>query len=363
MSPSNAKNSAANILKSLAPYAELVRIDKPVGILNIFFPYFYGFAFGVLINQPSSIPSHILPRRVTLILFSTFILRSMGCAWNDIIDRNIDRLVKRTNHRPMARGAISIPMACCFTAGLLVIWTSTLYQLVPSSIKLGSYAIPLIVLVIFYPFAKRCTNYAQVVLGITLGFGVLFGAAFGEIDILHTLFEAITAATRAKSILPLQQIVQVPQTLGLILLYAVYVIWTVIHDTVYAFQDFRDDKKMGIKSMAVRLRNHAKPCLSLLCILQITFLAKVALLLNDGRSSIDSNYPGKLEGFEIKSTKNQWLFFSCAVIGNAVILAILIVKVDLSDPHSCGLWFKRSSTWIGSSIGAGFTLQYLAEII
>ena len=264
----------------------------------------------------------------------------MGCAWNDIVDMDVDCLVERTKNRPMARRAIPVPLAYCFTAGLLVIWAACIKQLVPQSTSSGSYAIPLVMLVMAYPYAKRVTNYAQVLLGVTVGFGVIFGAAMGNFDVLHMASQAIIAAVNAKDPQPLSNLLKDSRVLGLVLLYAVCVVWNVITDTVYAFQDVRDDQKLKLKSTAVRYMKRAKSVMSVLAVLQVGLLAKVAALLNGV----------------------SWLFMGSAVGGNAVTLFCLVRCVDLNDPKSCGWWFKIASLWIGSTIGVGFILQFIWEI-
>ena len=128
----------------------------------------------------------------------------------------------------MARGAISPLAAYAFTAVQVGIWLALLSQMLPGRWLL--YALPLF-LVWLYPFAKRFTDYAQIVLGVTLGWGILVGAAAVGIDAL---------AMGAND-----------QNAGLLGLYLVYVVWSVIHNTVYAHQDVRDDAKAGIGSMAL----------------------------------------------------------------------------------------------------------------
>ena len=240
----------------------------------------------------------------------------------------------------MARRAIPVPLAYCFTAGLLVIWAACIKQLVPQSTNSGAYAIPLVVLVMAYPYAKRVTNYAQVLLGVTVGFGVIFGAAMGGLDVLHIASRAIIVAAKARDTQPLNDLLADSRVCGLILLYAVCLVWNIITDTVYAFQDVRDDKRLGLKSTAVRYMKRAKSVMSVLAILQVGLLAKVAALINGV----------------------SWLFMASAVNGNAITLFCLVRRVDLNDPKSCGWWFKSASLWIGSTIGVGFVLQYMWEI-
>ena len=100
---------------SWVPYAELMRIHKPVGTLNVFFPHLFGSLFAGCVLDPFIRP-RLLLMRIGALLGAAFVLRSAGCSWNDIADRDLDRLVERTRLRPMARGAISLPAAYVFTA-------------------------------------------------------------------------------------------------------------------------------------------------------------------------------------------------------------------------------------------------------
>ncbi len=150
----------------------------------------------------------------------------------------------------MARGAVSLRAAYLFTAAQAGIWLIVLSQLLPDSWP--SNAAPLLFLVWLYPFTKRITDYAQVMLGVTLGWVVPIGAAVVGIDALH----------QGSGV----------EWEGLMGLYLVYVTWAVIHDTAYAHQDLRDDLKAGIKSMAVRLLRRPKALLWVLAVLQVGLL-------------------------------------------------------------------------------------------
>ena len=191
------------------PFAELMRLNKPVGTLNIFFPYMFGALYAACVANPTISPDRLLTQSAALFV-TAFILRSAGCTWNDIADRNLDRLVERTCSRPMARGAISLHAGYLFTAAQAGIWLIVLSQLLPGSWP--SYATPLLFLVWLYPFTKRITDYAQVMLGVTLGWGVPISAAVAGTDVLH----------QGSSV----------ESKGLIGFYLVYVTWAIIHDTV-----------------------------------------------------------------------------------------------------------------------------------
>ena len=291
-----------------------MRIHKPFGTMNIFFPYLFGSLFAGCVSDPSIRPGSLLIH-IGALFGAAFILRSAGCTWNDIADRDLDRLVERTRLRPMAQGAISLPAAYVFTAAQVGIWLAALARLLPGRWPL--YAAPLLFLVWLYPFAKRFTHFAQLLLGVTLGWGVLIGAAVVGLDVWGT----DAAAERS----------------GLAGLYLVYVVWTVIHDTVYAHQDVRDDMKAGIKSMAVLWLYWTKALLWVLSVVQVGILWGIGIWMGAG----------------------AWHYY-VAVGGNVVVLQIMIIKVDLDDPQDCLWWFQTGSLLVGGTIAGGLWGEYLA---
>ena len=302
----------ASVPEPWVPFAELMRLHKPVGIMNIYFPYLFGLLFAGCMSSPLMEHSSLLLRSVSL-LGMAFFLRSAGCTWNDIIDRDIDRLVERTRLRPMARGALSLQTAYGFTLVQTGIWLTMLSGMLTDHWLL--YTAPLLFLVWLYPFAKRFTDYAQVLLGITLGWGVLVGAKVGDIDVLDMVMDNRGA--------------------GLAGLYSVYLIWTVMHDTVYAHQDVRDDAKAGIGSMAVRWLHTTKALLWVLTVVQLALLWSIGTCMGAG----------------------AWYFWF-AVCGNLVVLPTMILKVDLSNPQDCLWWFQTGSLLVGTSIVAGLLGEY-----
>ena len=302
----------AALPESWVPFAELMRVHKPVGIMNIYFPYLFGLLFAGCVSSPVMDRRLLLLRSISLFGVA-FILRSAGCTWNDIIDRDIDRLVERTRLRPMARGAISLQAAYAFTVVQTGIWLASLSRMLTDHWLL--FAAPLLFLVWLYPFAKRFTDYAQVLLGITLGWGVLVGAKVGDLDMLDTVIDERGA--------------------GLAGLYSVYLVWTVIHDTIYAHQDVRDDAKAGIRSMAVRWLNATKALLWGLAVVHLLLLWSIGTCMGAG----------------------AWYFWF-AVCGNLALLSTMILELDLSSPQDCFWWFQTGSLVIGTSIAVGLLGEY-----
>ena len=304
--------------QSWVPYAELMRLAKPVGVMNIYVPYLYGALYAACVMEPVAEPTSLLYTSAML-LAAAFILRSAGCTWNDIIDRDLDRQVARCRLRPMARGAVSPLNGYIFTAAQGVVWLSILSQI---SISCCYYAIPLTGMVGFYPFAKRVTDYAQVILGITLAWGVFIGCLVVGAD-------------------PVDLIAERPTTTGagLVCLFMSYVLWTTIHDTIYAYQDIQDDTKVGIKSMTICHRDHIGLLLSGLA------AAQIAMLLLTGRFMKADN-----------------LYTIGAPVSNAVLLVYMIWQVDLDNPDECWWWFQYGCLAVGGSISIGFLGEYLSRL-
>jgi 4-hydroxybenzoate polyprenyltransferase len=202
----------------LQPYLRLMRADRPVGVWLLFLPC----VFGVLAARPETMTADAFWRLVLLFLVGSFVMRSAGCAYNDLVDRDLDAKVERTRGRPLPSGAISPRQAMTLIGMLLVAGFLVLIQLPPLAILIGLLSLGLVAA---YPFMKRITWWPQLWLGLTFNWGVLVGAA--------------SAGGGA----PLEAA----------LLYAGCILWTLGYDTIYALQDIEDDALAGIKSSARRL--------------------------------------------------------------------------------------------------------------
>ena len=198
------------------PYAQLMRLDRPIGWWLLLLPCWWGLALAQ-IGQGSNADLW----KATLFLVGAIIMRGAGCTLNDIVDRHIDHKVERTKHRPIASGRISVQAALIFLAVLLLLGLLVLIQFNALTIKtaIGSLAI-----VAVYPFMKRITYWPQVVLGLAFNWGALLGWTA-----IHNSFS--------------------PAALSL---YAGGVMWTLGYDTIYAHQDKDDDVLIGVKSTALK---------------------------------------------------------------------------------------------------------------
>jgi 4-hydroxybenzoate polyprenyltransferase len=193
------------------------------------------------------------PDPFLLLLFAigAFAMRSAGCIYNDIIDRDIDAQVARTKGRPLASGEISLPAAITLTLGLCLIGLVVLLQFNPFAIALGFGSVGI---VLIYPLMKRVTFWPQAVLGLAFSWGALMGWAADEGSL----------------------------ELAPIVLYAAAIAWTIGYDTIYAHQDKEDDALMGLKSTALRFGDNTPLWLSLFYGVTIGGLAFSAWLVEAG---------------------------------------------------------------------------------
>ena len=201
------------VLKKITNYLELIRFNKPIGFLLLMWPSWFGLSL-------LDLEIKTLFYWLLIFLFGSFFMRSAGCIINDIVDRNIDKSVKRTRIRPLASNKISIIEAILLLFIFLFLSLVILLQFNLNSIIFGLMSMPFVIL---YPFMKRITFWPQIFLGLTFSWGVI---------IVSTQFNQTF-------------------TLQFILLYFACVTWTLGYDTVYAYQDREDDIKQNIKSTAV----------------------------------------------------------------------------------------------------------------
>ncbi|KPF80895.1 4-hydroxybenzoate polyprenyltransferase [Brevundimonas sp. AAP58] len=208
------------------PWLKLGRFDRPVGIWLLLLPGWQGIALALAAEGRT--PG---PYEAWLILgfgIGACLMRAAGCAFNDIVDRDVDRRVARTAGRPVASGQISVKQAWAFIVACSLMAFLILLTLGGTAILLGFGSLALVAA---YPFMKRITWWPQAWLGITFNWGALMGfaAASGEL------------------------------TATAVLLWIGGVFWTLGYDTIYALQDVEDDALVGVKSTARRLGSGVRP--------------------------------------------------------------------------------------------------------
>jgi len=206
--------SASGALPRLSLYLNLIRWDRPAGTYLLLWP-----TLAALWIAAGGFPGWHL-----LIVFGlgTFLMRSAGCAVNDVADRDFDKHVKRTAHRPVTRGAISVKAALIFGAVLALIAFALVLTTNATTV---AWSVAALAVSIFYPFTKRFFSMPQAVLGVAFSFGIpmAFAAVRGE----------------------------VPTLAWWLLLGNLF--WVLAYDTEYAMVDRDDDLKIGIKTSAITL--------------------------------------------------------------------------------------------------------------
>ena len=298
---------------SWVPLAELARVHKPIGIIVIWLPYPLGLALAA-VTSSVPIPISTMLYMNILLLLASAVLRSAGCTWNDVVDCELDQKVARCCHRPVARGAITPFHGTVFFAAQTLVWLGIMWLAEPRSLVI---AVPNLALVLLYPYAKRVSDYPQIVLGMTLAWGVLSGS---------TVLRGPERMLWEES---------GEYILGLGLLVAAYVAWTVVYDTVYAFQDLHDDELAGIKSTAVRWRHSAKLLLTSTAAFQVGCLFGLGLQIDAG---------------------SMYYLLACA--GSAVDLGTMIYRVDLEDVGDCSRWFQDGIMAVGLCMTGGLIAEY-----
>ncbi len=282
----------------LRPYLSLARLDRPVGIWLLFLPCLIGLFY---VRIPTGFHATDL-LWILAFLIGAIAMRGAGCTWNDITDRGIDASVSRTAARPLPSGQIELWQAYAFLAAQLgigfLIWLT-----LPMDAKIiALLALPLVGA---YPFMKRLTWWPQAWLGLTFNWGVLVGAA---------------TATHL--------------SLGVLILYAGLVLWTIAYDTIYAMQDVEDDALIGVKSTARLFGKHA--VLAVFC-----FLMGTAALVALSAGIMDASRVGALTA----------LFF--------IAHAIWQVSALKSSGGKAALGVFKSNVGAGAIIATGFALAAL----
>ena len=204
-------------------FIQLTRLNKPIGFLLLFWPCAWGLTLAYFFSGNAT----LYIKYIILFFLGAVLMRSAGCIFNDIVDRNFDKKVQRTKERPIPSGKITIVEALIYIILLCSIALLVLLQFNLLTITLGMGSM---ILAFTYPFMKRITYWPQLFLGLTFNWGIVMGW---------------TSITNNISIEP-------------ILLYFSAIFWTLGYDTIYGIQDIQDDEIIGIKSTSIKFKNKVK---------------------------------------------------------------------------------------------------------
>lgn len=280
-------------------YYKLMRIGNPTGYLLAFFPA----VFGILLAANSWYDLRILP----LFFIATVLSRGAGCIINDITDRKLDRYVERTKKRPLASGEVSLKEVLVLLYLMLFACLTILLSLTITAIMIGfiTFCFTLV-----YPLMKRLTYFPQVFLGMTFNLGALIGYSAIEDDV----------------------------SLYSLLIYAGCCFWTIGYDTIYAFMDIADDKKIGIKSTAVFFEKK-----SYRMWIMIFYMVFVILFANV--NLMNSHYIATL-----------------AALAVIPIFMWQVRTLDINIPKNCSARFKNNNI-VGAILAISMFLDFLYKLM
>ena len=226
-------------------FIELTRLKRPIGFMLLFWPCLWGLTLVYDFN--SNLFNYFFYS--ALFLSGSILMRSAGCIVNDIADKNFDQKVERTKNRPLASGKVSVKLASTYALMLCGIAFLVLINFNKLTILMALISMPL---AFTYPLMKRITYWPQLFLGITFNYGLVLAwiSISGEISIIPIIF------------------------------YLGAIFWTLGYDTIYGFQDIRDDEIIGVKSTSIKFKNDPKKFLLISYCIFIISLFLIGILMN-----------------------------------------------------------------------------------
>ena len=265
-------------------FIELTRLNKPIGFMLLFWPCLWGLALAFL--QTGELRLFI--NYIILFFLGSVLMRSAGCIFNDIADKDFDKKVDRTKSRPIPSGKISTQESFVYIIILCLVAFIILIQFNFLTIILGLLSIPL---AFSYPYMKRLTYWPQLFLGLAFNWGILLGwtALKGEIS------------------------------LEPILLYIAAIFWTLGYDTIYGFQDIYDDEIIGIKSTSIKFKENYKLFIGLCYFICVLFLVILGFL-----------------------EENRMYYFTFLIFP-AMHLLHQMTRLDRNNTNSCLMIFKSNN--------------------
>ena len=272
-------------MKNLNLFIELTRLNKPIGFMLLFWPCSWGLTLAY--NFQTNLNVYFL--YLILFLMGSILMRSAGCIVNDIVDKNLDKKVERTKNRPLASERISVLRASIYATTLCLLAFFVLINFNKLTIISAMASMPL---AFTYPLMKRFTYWPQLFLGITFNYGLILAWI--------SIHESIS--------------------LYAILLYLGAIFWTLGYDTIYGYQDIKDDEIIGVKSTSIKFKNNPKKALNIFY--GFTFISLVGI--------------GYLMKFNM-------LYFIILIVPFFHLFYYQIKKLDISKPDECLNKFKSNN--------------------
>lgn len=272
-------------MKQLNLFIELTRLKRPIGYMLLFWPC----AWGLTLAYDFSKNLNDYFFYLLLFFLGSVLMRSAGCIVNDISDKEFDKKVSRTKNRPIASNQISIKLGIFYTLILCLFAFLVLINFNNLTILLALGSMPL---AFTYPLMKRFTYWPQLFLGITFNYGLVLGwtAIKGEINVVAIIF------------------------------YFGAIFWTLGYDTIYGFQDIKDDEIIGVKSTSIKFKKKPKLFLKTCYLIFIMSLMQVGIFM-----------------------KLNTMFYFFIIIPAAHLLFYQIYRFNYKNPKNCLKTFKSNN--------------------
>ena len=272
-------------MQNIKLFIELTRLSKPIGFMLLFWPCIWGLTLSY--NFDLSLDIFI---SYGLLFFSgSVLMRSAGCIVNDITDKNFDILVERTKNRPIASRKISTKLGIIYSTVLCAIAFLILINFNKFTILMALISMPF---AFSYPLMKRFTYWPQLFLGITFNYGLILAWISVKNDI---------------SLIP-------------IIFYLGAIFWTLGYDTIYGYQDIKDDEIIGVKSTSIKFKNNPKKFILACYLIFIASLILIGLLM-----------------------KFNFIYFLFLIIPIFNLIFFQVYKLNTSDPINCLAKFKTNN--------------------
>ena len=272
-------------MQNIKLFIELTRLNRPIGYMLLFWPCLWGLT--IAYNFDSELGKFYFYS--LLFLLGSMLMRSAGCIVNDIVDKNFDKKVERTKNRPIASGKVSVKSAIIYSFVLCGLAFLVLINFNKFTILMALLSMPL---AFTYPLMKRFTYWPQLFLGITFNYGLVLAwiSINNNIDLIPIIF------------------------------YFGAIFWTLGYDTIYGYQDIKDDEIIGVKSTSIKFKNNPKKFISLCYIFFFLSLILVGFLMN----------------FKIS-------FYISLIITFFHLGFYQIKNLDVSNPNMCLIKFKSNN--------------------
>ncbi len=271
-------------MNHLKIFIDITRLNKPIGFMLLFWPCSWGLAYAFSLKQNVT----LFLNYMILFFFGSILMRSAGCIFNDIVDKDFDKKVKRTQLRPIANNKITIKRALAYTSILCTLAFIILIQFNLFTILLG---LGSMFLAFAYPFMKRITYWPQLFLGLTFNWGIIMAWAAFDNSI----------------------------SLEIVLLYISAIFWTLGYDTIYGAQDMSDDEIIGLKSTSIKFKENIKLFVSM------SYITTILIIMYLFWESIKFN------------------FFSFIFLLFSISLIYQIMKFDKNNSNTCLKMFKLNN--------------------